>query len=133
MNESNGTAAKKRITDADLFVARRLIAARHLTRMSQERAGAAIDVTFQQLQKYERGYNRISAGRLWYLANAYKLPVSWFFEGMSQSQDLIVDDVAANFLATPYGADVANAFSGIKNHEARRAVVKMCEALASVS
>ena len=62
--------------------------------MSQEQLGASLNVTFQQVQKYERGANRISASRLWDIAQIVDVPISYFFDDMS-------DDVMA-VLAAPY-------------------------------
>ncbi|CAK0751329.1 Transcriptional regulator [Azospirillaceae bacterium] len=67
----------------DVYVGARLRLRRTLMGMSQEKLGEAIGVTFQQLQKYERGANRISASRLFNLSQALNVPVSFFFEDFS--------------------------------------------------
>lgn len=64
----------------DRHVGRRLRLRRSLMGLSQERLGELLGVTFQQVQKYERGANRIGAGRLWRLAAILDVPISWFFE-----------------------------------------------------
>jgi transcriptional regulator with XRE-family HTH domain len=64
----------------DRHVGRRLKLRRALMGLSQERLGDLLGVTFQQVQKYERGANRIGAGRLWQLAGILSVPVTWFFE-----------------------------------------------------
>lgn len=64
----------------DRHVGRRLRLRRSLMGLSQERLGELLGVTFQQVQKYERGANRIGAGRLWRLAAILDVPITWFFE-----------------------------------------------------
>ena len=54
---------------------------RNTVRMTQTELGTAIGVTFQQIQKYERGVNRVGAGRLQQIARSLGIPVAWFFEG----------------------------------------------------
>ena len=70
----------KAITKIDLHVAKRLRAARLQRGVSQESAGQAIGVSFQQMQKYEKGTNRITAAKLFQLATLYDLPIQWFFD-----------------------------------------------------
>jgi transcriptional regulator with XRE-family HTH domain len=64
----------------DQHVGARVRLRRTLLGMSQERLGAALGVTFQQVQKYERGTNRISSSRLWQLSKVLDVPVSFFFD-----------------------------------------------------
>jgi transcriptional regulator with XRE-family HTH domain len=71
----------KRQTNIDAYVAVRLRAARIASGMSQEELGRRIGVTFQQLQKYEHGINRVSAGRLYEISIALDLPITHFFDG----------------------------------------------------
>ena len=73
----------------DVHVGRRVRLRRTLLGMSQEQLGEALNITFQQVQKYERGSNRISASRLWDIAQILDVPISFFFDDMT-------DDTAAN-------------------------------------
>src|SRR5210317_913020 len=66
----------------DIHVGNRVRQRRTLLGLSQERLASALDLTFQQVQKYERGANRIGAGRLYQLAKALDVPVTFFFEDM---------------------------------------------------
>ena len=66
----------------DVHVGRRLRQRRTLLGMSQEKLAQAFGVSFQQVQKYERGANRISASRLYLLTNILDVPVTYFFEGL---------------------------------------------------
>ncbi len=70
----------------DRHVGRRLRLRRALVGLSQERLGELLGVTFQQIQKYERGANRIGAGRLWRLAAILGVPVAWFFEELEETE-----------------------------------------------
>jgi transcriptional regulator with XRE-family HTH domain len=70
----------------DAHVGQRLRARRTLLGWSQERLGDAVGLTFQQVQKYERGTNRISASRLWDMAQALDVDIAYFFEGLSLPQ-----------------------------------------------
>ena len=67
----------------DLHVGKRLRLRRTLLGMSQEQLHAELNITFQQVQKYERGANRISASRLWDMSQILDVPVSYFFDDMS--------------------------------------------------
>lgn len=80
----------------DVHVGRRIRERRALLGISQEHLAAAIGLTFQQVQKYERGINRIAAGRLHALGFALDVPVSYFFEGVSIECTGADSDTAAN-------------------------------------
>ena len=67
----------------DVYVGRRLRARRRLLGLTQEALASSVDIRFQQIQKYESGANRVSASRLWSLANALNVPISYFFDGMN--------------------------------------------------
>ena len=69
----------------DLHVGKRLRLRRTLLGMSQEQLGAELNITFQQVQKYERGANRISASRLWDMSQILDVPISYFFDDMSET------------------------------------------------
>jgi transcriptional regulator with XRE-family HTH domain len=69
----------------DLHVGKRLRLRRTPLGLSQEQLGAELNITFQQVQKYERGANRISASRLWDMSQILDVPVSYFFDDMSDT------------------------------------------------
>lgn len=100
--------------------------------MSQERLADLLGVTFQQVQKYEKGVNRIAASRLYDIASALDMPAARFFEnlsgraGVAESKQEFVDDV----LATPEGTQLVSLFSSIKSLKVRRRVVELVRALA---
>lgn len=102
--------------------------------MSQERLAELLGVTFQQVQKYEKGVNRIAASRLHDISNALDMPVSRFFEGMAsvRSQGVAEGgrDYVEDVLATPEGAQLMTLFASIQNPRVRRRVVELVRALA---
>ncbi|MGC6517242.1 MAG: helix-turn-helix domain-containing protein [Candidatus Puniceispirillaceae bacterium] len=71
----------------DVHVGRRIRLRRTLLGMSQEQLGTALNITFQQVQKYERGTNRVSASRLWDISQIIDVPISYFFEDMSDTTE----------------------------------------------
>ena len=72
--------------DIDLHLGKRLRRRRRLLGLTQQQLAIAVGVRFQQIQKYECGANRISAARLWQLAEALEVPVSYFFDGLAEGQ-----------------------------------------------
>ena len=88
MNETTPGERHHRITNnnaIDLHVGKRLRLRRTLLGLSQEQLGAELNITFQQVQKYERGANRISASRLWDMSQILDVPVNYFFDDMSET------------------------------------------------
>lgn len=73
----------------DLHVGQRLRQRRTLLGMTQQKLADAVGIKFQQIQKYESGANRISASRLWVIARALEVPVSHFFEGLTEEERAI--------------------------------------------
>jgi transcriptional regulator with XRE-family HTH domain len=104
--------------------------------MSQTTLGDALKITFQQIQKYERGTNRISASSLQQIANTLKVPVSFFFEdefgkldgklGFDESSPTYV----LEFLTTSDGLALVQSFMRIKDIKIRRSIVKLVEQIA---
>ena len=77
----DGYIKTKRKPDAlDTLIGQRLKERRHALGLSQARLGKAIGVSFQQVQKYERGKNRIAASTLYHIAHELGVPITWFFE-----------------------------------------------------
>ena len=69
----------------DIHVGRQLRQRRTLRGMSQTALGKSVGLTFQQIQKYENGTNRVCASRLWQFANVLRVPVSYFFDGLEEN------------------------------------------------
>jgi transcriptional regulator with XRE-family HTH domain len=98
--------------------------------MSQERLAELLGVTFQQVQKYEKGVNRIAVSRLFDIANALEMSPGKFFEGLSargvaESRQDYVDDA----LATPEGAQLMALFASIRSAKVRRKVLDLVKTL----
>jgi transcriptional regulator with XRE-family HTH domain len=101
---------------------------RMMLSMSQEKLGDALGLTFQQVQKYEKGVNRVGAGRLVRVAEALDVPVTFFFG----ATDGGVEDTRAilGFLDTSYSLRLLRAFSRIPQAQVQRAVVELVESIA---
>jgi transcriptional regulator with XRE-family HTH domain len=95
-----GTEKEHRPSPIDVHVGTRVRLRRTLLGMSQERLGEALGLTFQQVQKYERGVNRVGASRLFDLSRVLDVPISFFFDDMP-------DSLATAFGAQPSGRRVA--------------------------
>ncbi|HET9159174.1 MAG TPA: helix-turn-helix transcriptional regulator [Caulobacteraceae bacterium] len=80
-------------TDIDLHLGKRLRRRRRLLGLTQQQLASVCGVRFQQIQKYECGANRISAARIWQLAEALDVPVGYFFDGLSTSGDRMDDEL----------------------------------------
>ncbi len=125
----------------DIHVGRRLRLKRTFLGLSQESVGKQIGVTFQQIQKYERGINRMGASRLYDFAKALGVQVSYFFEGFG---DYVMEDGAALGAAEPNAPgfeheqvnnretlEVMRAYYKIKNPALRKRVVELIKAMSA--
>jgi len=127
---------KKVPNPIDKYVGNRVRERRKMLKMSQGKLGNAVGLTFQQIQKYEKGANRIGASRLQQIAEVLSVPVPFFFEGAPQSSARlqIVGEVPSptyltEFLATSDGLALVNAFRRIKNVSVKRCIVRLVEEL----
>lgn len=82
----------KAIEPVDTHVGKRIRHRRWFLDQSQQVLALACNVEFQQVQKYETGFNRVCASRLYQIATAQGVPVSWYFEGLDQSAHALADD-----------------------------------------
>jgi len=99
--------------------------------MSQEKLAAALGLTFQQVQKYEKGVNRIGAGRLQQIAEALQVPASFFFEDFAKAgKKAVLPSHIPDFLASTDGLALAGAFMRIRDAGQRRSIVILVEAMA---
>ncbi len=119
----------------DVHVGARIRLRRKMRGASQAQLGEALGLTFQQLQKYERGTNRISASRLHDLSVYLETPVAWFFEGLARPE---ADDESARLLvqleamlATPDGADLVAVLPRLPSRQ-RRQVLALVHSLVGV-
>lgn len=128
-------SAKKTPDPIDVHVGSRVRLRRMMAGMSQEKLGESLGVTFQQIQKYEKGTNRIGASRLQSIAMVLDVPVDFFFSGISSSAEeqkkTKTDDAEhlLTFLATQEGLQLNQAFSKIKDARVRRRLVDLIVSL----
>jgi transcriptional regulator with XRE-family HTH domain len=116
----------------DLHVGARLRYRRMSLGVSQEALAEAVGLRFQQIQKYEKGQNRIGAGRLFRLAGALRVPIAYFFEDLDQNE---LDDLTAvreplEFLNRPEGMELVRAFMGIDDPATRRKLIELVRSMA---
>jgi len=131
--------AKKTPNPIDKHVGSRVRMRRMMLSMSQEKLGDALGLTFQQVQKYEKGTNRIGASRLQQISGILQVPVSFFFEGApheggsrgSGMGEAPSPAYVSDFLATSDGLALVKAFTKIKNSKMRRRVVDLVEQIAN--
>ena len=130
-------AAKKAPNPIDKHVGSRVRMRRMMLAIVQEKLGDALGLTFQQVQKYEKGTNRIGASRLQHISQILQVPVAFFFEGspdMQASSDGMKDAPSAayisDFLASSEGLSLTKAFTRIKEPKLRRRIVDLVEEIA---
>jgi len=123
--------------DVDRHVGSRVRMQRMLVGMSQEKLGEACGITFQQIQKYEKGMNRMGASRLHQIARFLQVPVEFFYEGAPSGPDPggpIVDRSSramTDFLATSEGLELVKAFMAVKDAKVRRRIIDLTKAVAA--
>jgi transcriptional regulator with XRE-family HTH domain len=122
---------KKTPNPIDKHVGSRVRMRRMMLSMSQEKLGDALKLTFQQVQKYEKGTNRIGASRLQQISQILQVPVSFFFEGSPESAGEFGEapspSYVLDFLATSDGLALTKAFMRIDDPKLRRRIVDLVE------
>ncbi|HEY3888858.1 MAG TPA: helix-turn-helix transcriptional regulator [Caulobacteraceae bacterium] len=121
----------------DIHVGLQVRLRRKALKISQEKLAEALGLTFQQVQKYERGANRISASKLYEIARALRVSIAWFFEGLSDPTAEPVEGVeeaetspfARSFLMSQEGVDLANLFPRLPQRRVRRRLVELVRSL----
>jgi transcriptional regulator with XRE-family HTH domain len=116
----------------DKHVGARIRMQRTLTGMTQEKLADILGITFQQVQKYEKGTNRVGAGRLLAISKALGVPVSFFFEGQAAEGETRASDVQS-LLTSREGIALAQAFVRIESDAMRQALVAMAQAATKVN
>ena len=119
----------------DVHVGTRVRLRRQVMKMSQEKLGDQLGVTFQQVQKYERGANRVGASRLFKMSQVMDVPVGFFFQGLEgQGTEVSPEgDTAAvyDFINSTDGVAQVKAISGIKSKRTRRQLLELTRAIAA--
>jgi transcriptional regulator with XRE-family HTH domain len=115
------TPSPKKPDPIDVHVGMRIRLMRTAQRMSQEKLAEHCGITFQQVQKYEKGTNRIGSSRLVQISKALGQPVSAFFEGLGDAEDAAAPDPAATLFSTAEGVRLARAFAALPTSARLRA------------
>lgn len=132
---TRGVPEKKDPDAIDIHVGRRIRMRRVWRDMTQVALAGAIGLTFQQVQKYEKGTNRVSASRLTEIAAVLDVAPSYFFEDMHDREDVArtppVDNELAEFLSSAEGLALNRAFARIENKTVRRRFAGLVKSLAA--
>jgi len=123
MSEKSGKPVN-RATDTDRYVGGRIRERRVMLGLSQQQMADMIGVTYQQAHKYEKGINRISAGRLYEISRVLKVPVSFFYEGLDGGSDEGLSSRQRMCL------ELARNFSQINNQRHQEALSQLARAMA---
>lgn len=129
-------SGKKQSNPTDIHVGSRVRLRRMMIGMSQEKLGESLGITFQQVQKYEKGMNRIGASRLQNIASSLNVPISYFFEGSPDSDQCASSEgegsatQVVEFLSTAEGLQLNKAFSKVTNPKIRRRIVDLVASIA---
>src|SRR4051794_39768832 len=137
-SEMPGRTSVKNPQPVDRHVGSRVRMRRMMIGMSQEKLGDACGITFQQIQKYEKGTNRMGASRLHQIARILEVPVEFFYEGAPTDQgsggSIVVDRESrslTDFLATSEGLELVRAFIAVSDQKVRRRIVDLTKAAAA--
>lgn len=130
-------AATKKPNPIDVHVGARVRLRRMMLGMSQEKLGEKLGITFQQIQKYEKGTNRIGASRLQSIASVLSVPVSFFFDGAPSHSGGVADGFSDSadgsflpeFLSSSEGIQLNRAFSRIADPKVRRRIIDLVRSL----
>lgn len=119
----------------DKHVGSRVRMRRLMMSLSQEKLADGLGITFQQVQKYEKGVNRIGASRLQQMSQILQCPVAFFFEGAPvinpvEPKDPVSTAHISEFLASRLGIDLTMAFQQIKDSSMRRRIVELVQEIA---
>jgi transcriptional regulator with XRE-family HTH domain len=120
----------KRIDPADRFVGQNIRIFRKAKRISQTELGHGVGVTFQQIQKYENGTNRVGSSRLMKIAEFLDVPIIRFFDNAAGPREKpIAGTVVTDLLSSPYAVQMLQAFAKIPRDEVRRNLVVLTQSL----
>lgn len=138
------TKEPKKANPIDAYVGGRIRARRMFVGMSQDKLAEQLGLTFQQVQKYEKGANRVGAGRLWIIGRILDVPVSYFFDGlgvdaedaaMSMAAGAGVAETRADYksdpLSSPETIQLVQAFSKVNDPEIRKKILDLVRSLAA--
>jgi transcriptional regulator with XRE-family HTH domain len=126
---------QKQATDIDFYVGKRVSMRRKELDMSQQTLGNELGVSFQQIQKYEKGASRVSAGRLFQIAKALGVTITYFYtEALSQTPGMAEDDAPAPARdISPQVRELNEIFARIREKPLRRQLIEIAKSLAEKS
>ena len=104
----------------DVHVGKRIRHRRWMTGVTQQQLAQSVGIKFQQIQKYETGMNRVSASRLWDIAVALNVPVSFFFEGVSEDRPSHAAGMSEDYLADKETLELVRSYYAIPENQRRR-------------
>ena len=131
-DKTSSKPSNKTVTRTDRLVGRNIRIQRLTKGLTQEALGEKLGVTFQQVQKYENGGNRVGSGRLYRIAEILEVPVTAFFDG----EDKVKNPRASSpfdYLSDPLTLRMAQEFSKLGDRKTRRAVLAVLETLIGVA
>jgi len=106
----------------DIHVGKRIRHRRWMNGTTQQQLAESVGIKFQQIQKYETGMNRVSASRLWDIAQVLDVPVSFFFEGLEDDakQNVMAGDIPGDILTDKEALDLLRSYYAIPENQRRR-------------
>jgi transcriptional regulator with XRE-family HTH domain len=127
--------APKAANPVDKHVGSRVRMRRKMLGMSQDKLGKELGLTFQQVQKYEKGANRIGASRMQQIAQVLQVPVEFFFEGVPDAFSMSKSDISSlanmnDFVSSTDGLKLVAAFTRIESAALRRRIVSLVQGIA---
>jgi transcriptional regulator with XRE-family HTH domain len=128
-----GPAVSRKTGRIDVHVGTQLRLRRLIVGLSQEELGSRLGISFQQIQKYETGANRISAARLFEISRELDVPISWFFKDLpaEEGQPSADPGLGAADVSDPRETgELLRHFSSIEDHDVRRKIIEMVAVLA---
>lgn len=133
MNSDRRNNVSRRLDPLDVLVGKRIRTQRLVRKMSQSELGKQLGITFQQIQKYESGVNRVGAGRLQLIAKIFELPVNVFFGEDTATQDASneTNEAVLNFLNTARAVKLVKDFARVKDPALQQAIVTLVEKIAN--
>jgi transcriptional regulator with XRE-family HTH domain len=129
-----GSTMTKRVEQVDKLVGQNIRIFRKAKGISQTELGSAIGVTFQQVQKYENGANRVGSSRLAKIAKTLNTPINSLFDNSAKSADgPVAGPMVTDLLIAPYAVKMLRAFAKLPSDRLRRSILALTEALAKSS
>ena len=130
----NTKSSAKRPNPTDVYVGSRVRMRRKMLGLSQERLGERLGITFQQIQKYEKGTNRVGASRLQAMSQALDVPVAFFFPDSTPEQATGMNEEGSafmmDFMSTSEGLELSRHFMRVRDAKTRRKIIELVRAIA---